>query len=213
MVCISKWLSQGELLCARCGKPILKPYDCILHHKIELDDHNCNDASIALNVENVEPLHMRCHNIEHGKGFGFKGERLVYLVYGAPSAGKSTWVKNVANEQDLIVDVNAIFEALGTGRSNKLLPQVLRVRDVLIEDIERRRGNWQDAYVIGGYPIKAERERLIERLGAIPIYVYEPLNVLLQREKDRGRNKPNLITDWMELYERTGGEPYAREEK
>lgn len=29
--------SNGEIICEHCGKPIYKKYDCIGHHKIELN--------------------------------------------------------------------------------------------------------------------------------------------------------------------------------
>ena len=38
--------ANGDLICARCGKPILKPYDCIVHHIIALTDANVNDYNI-----------------------------------------------------------------------------------------------------------------------------------------------------------------------
>ena len=192
---------NGEIICARCGKPIVKPYDCILHHKKHLTDENFMDPSVALNPDNVEPLHMRCHNLEHAKGFSFSGERLVYLVYGPPTAGLVEYVKGVktehgykdgvCTEQDLVVNVDEIFRAVGTGRSQKLLAPVMDVRNVLIDDVKRRRGRWQNAYIIGGYPVKSERERLLLELGAEEIYIEGP-------ETD-----DKYVKDWFDKYRRT----------
>lgn len=39
--------AEGLLLCEHCGKPILKDYDAILHHKIELTPQNANGELIA----------------------------------------------------------------------------------------------------------------------------------------------------------------------
>lgn len=39
--------AEGLLICEHCGKPILKEYDAILHHKIELTSQNANGELIA----------------------------------------------------------------------------------------------------------------------------------------------------------------------
>ena len=36
-----------------------------------------------------------------------------------------------------------------------------------------RKGKWKNAYVIGGYPAKMERERLEQRLNAESIFISE----------------------------------------
>ena len=49
---------NGEVICARCGKPIYKRYDIIGHHVTELTEDNVNDASISLNPDNVVLIHF-----------------------------------------------------------------------------------------------------------------------------------------------------------
>lgn len=62
----TEWINeQGEIICAYCGKPIVKKYDCIGHHKIPLTEDNVDDVSISLNPENIDLLHHRCHNKIH----------------------------------------------------------------------------------------------------------------------------------------------------
>ena len=58
---------QGELICEYCGKPIVRKYDCIGHHKIELTEDNFSDADISLNPDNIMLVHHKCHNIIHDK--------------------------------------------------------------------------------------------------------------------------------------------------
>lgn len=58
---------NGDLICEYCGEPIVKAYDCIGHHTIELDDSNVNDAEISLNPDNVQLVHHKCHNRIHSK--------------------------------------------------------------------------------------------------------------------------------------------------
>ena len=53
--------ADGNIICAHCGKPIVKAYDMIGHHKIALTEENVNDATISLNPENIDLVHHRCH--------------------------------------------------------------------------------------------------------------------------------------------------------
>lgn len=197
---------DGEIICDYCHRPIVHRWDLILHHTVPLDDRNFADPAIALNPERIQAVHLRCHNEIHAKGLGYKaGERQVYLVWGPPCAGKSIYVGKTARPGDLIVDVEAIYKALSPTRTPKVLGDVIRVRDLLIDSIARRQGHWLDAWVVGGYPIKAERERLIDRLGAIPIFLAYPKGEMLERERRRHRNRPDLVEKWYFEFERSGG--------
>ena len=74
--------SDGQIICEHCGKPITLKYDCIGHHKIELNDLNVNDYNISLNPDNIMLIHFKCHNKIHERFNGFKQQ--VYIVYGSP---------------------------------------------------------------------------------------------------------------------------------
>ena len=101
--------ADGYVHCCECGKPILQKYDLIIHHKQELSEANVNDVMVALNPDNVECICFKCHNKIHerfteGHGATAKPVRKhVYIVYGSPAAGKSTWVHSVASQYDLVV--------------------------------------------------------------------------------------------------------------
>lgn len=164
---------DGELLCAYCNKPIVRQYDCIGHHKIYLTEENVNNRDISLNPDNIELVHHRCHNKIHNK-FGH-GKREVFIVYGSPCSGKSTYVKSVMEPGDLIIDMDSIWQCIsGQKRYDKpsrLNAVVFKVRDSLLEAVKYRLGKWNNAYVIGGYPFQGERERLSDELGARLIYI------------------------------------------
>ena len=191
---------RGDLLCAYCGKPINKAYDCIAHHKIELTDDNVNDYRISLNPDLVELIHHRCHNIEHQRFEG--GRRMVYLVYGSPCSGKSTWVHDVANPDDLIVDIDSIWEAVSLSdryyKPNRLKANVFGVRDCLIEQIKTRKGNWRNAYIIGGYPLKTDRDRLCDKLGASSVFIDTERKTCLERAKNEEWKE--YISDWFDSF-------------
>ena len=140
---------QGLLLCAHCGKPIVKAYDCIGHHVIELTEENYNNADIALNPDNIVLVHHRCHNKIHNK-LGYS-QRQVFVVYGSPLSGKSSYVKETMVEGDLIIDMDRIWQCVSGCpeyvKPNRLKSVVFSARDNLLESVKYRRGKWLNAYV------------------------------------------------------------------
>ena len=176
-------INDGHLYCEYCHKPIVKAYDCIAHHTIPLTDNNYSDYNISLNPKLIQLVHHRCHNKIHNK-LGY-AHREVYLVYGSPLSGKSTYVNSVLSEGDLVIDIDNIWECVSGQtryvKPNRLKSVVFSVRDNLLECVQYRRGKWTNCYVIGGYPYEAERNRLLDKLGAKPIYIDTPKSVCLDR--------------------------------
>lgn len=205
---IERTNDNGEVICEYCGKPILKAYDCIGHHKIELTEDNVNDYQISLNPENIALLHARCHNFTHDK-LGRKS-RMVYLVYGAPLSGKSTYVKDSMSEGDLIIDMDNLWQAIsGCPRYIKPKPLkeiVYQLRDKLIEDAKYRYGKWSNVYLIGGYPLQSERERLMQELGAREVFIDTSKEECIERlAADSERDTEEWlkhIDEWFEKFSR-----------
>lgn len=194
---------NGELICTHCEKPIIKAYDCVGHHVIELTDDNVNDYDISLNPDNIALVHHRCHNIIHNK-LGYS-DRKVYLVYGSPLSGKGTFIKENASEGDLIIDIDNIWQCLsGCDRyikPNRLKGNVFQLRDVLIDMVRTRNGKWLNAWIVGGYPLRNERERICKTLKAREIFIDTPKEECLRRlyENPEGRDVDEWakhIADW-----------------
>lgn len=199
---------NGENICEYCGKPIVRAYDCIGHHKNALTEENYQDAAISLNPDNIMLVHHRCHNKIHDR-LGLSYERQVYLVYGSPMSGKTTWVNDNKRAGDLIIDMDSIWQCLsGCERyvkPNRLKRNAFILRDTMLNMVKYRTGNWLNAYIIGGYPLQGERERLIKELGAREIFIDEPMEVCLERlsEANDSRDKEQwteFIMDWFEKY-------------
>ena len=198
--------TDNGLVCAHCGKPILKPYDCIGHHVIELTEDNVNDYSISLNPDNVILIHFKCHNLEHNRWNGHAQK--VYLVYGSPCSGKTSWVNEVANGDDLILDVDRIWDAVcndgrynktngKSKRPNRIKANVFAVRDCIIDQIKTRFGQWRNAFIIGGYPLRSDRDRLCNLLNAEPIFISATKEECLARaEVERPEDWKEYIEDW-----------------
>lgn len=199
--------SQGYIICTECGKPIVRAYDCIGHHIIELTEENYTDANISLNPDNIALIHHKCHNRIHNK-LGY-AQRQVYVVYGSPLSGKSSYVQEAMVEGDLIIDMDSIWQCVsGCERyvkPNRLKSVVFAVRDNLLESVRYRRGKWLNAYIIGGYPFKAERDRLIDTLGAREVFIDTDKDTCINRllACEDGRDKAEwerYINDWWLQY-------------
>ena len=199
---------DGQIICEYCGKPIVKSYDIIGHHKTELTEENVHDYEISLNPENISFVHHRCHNFIHNKLNS--SCRKVYLIYGAPLSGKSYFVKNNMSEGDLVVDLENIWKCisnLDNQKPNRLKAVAFKMRDVLLDSVKYRVGKWKNAYIIGGYPLNTERERLVRELGAEEIFIDASIEECLQRldQTSDGRDKDETkkyIESWFEKYTR-----------
>lgn len=165
--------SDGLTVCEHCGKEIIKAYDIILHHMEELTEDNVNDSNVSFNPDNIKLVHHKCHNLIHKK-LCYK-ERQVYLVYGSPLSGKSSYVNEVMNEGDLIVDIDLIWKSVSNCemyvKPNRLKSIVFGIRDYLLDSIKYRRGQWHNAYIVGSYPLIGDRERLCKELCAREVFI------------------------------------------
>ena len=207
--------ADGFVHCADCGKPILHKYDLIIHHKQELTEANVNDHNISLNPDNVECVCFQCHNKVHER-FGYNKSsnqkpvsKQVFIVYGSPCAGKSTWVHSVATEADLVVDMDSIWQMIGINqRYDKpaaLRSVVFEVRDKLYDIIKYRSGKWHNAYIITGGALKGDRDRLQQRVGADQlVYIDTDHDTCIKRAMDRGDKADEwiqYINEWFEKYQ------------
>lgn len=209
---------DGYVHCCRCGKPIINKYDLIIHHKQELSEGNVNDAMVALNPDNVECICFACHNKVHDRFGDSRGnthrpvQKKVYIVYGAPASGKTSWVQANASADDLVVDMDSIWQMISINdrydKPSSLKHIVFEVRDKLYDIIRYRSGNWHSAFVITGGALKGDRDRLMQRLGADDlIFIDASYEVCMARVKCKGLTDRQLkdwqgyIKDWFERYQ------------
>lgn len=202
---IERLNDEGEIICEYCGKPIVKAYDIIGHHKTELTEDNVKDANVALNPNNVVFVHHRCHNLIHEK-LGYS-TRQVFLVYGAALSGKSTWVSDNMQTGDLIIDMNLLWKAVSGGdeKPNRLKAVVFKMRDTLLDAVKYRLGRWENAYIVGGYPLQAERERICREMGAREVFIDATKQECLARaeafeDEEKKKNYQGFIEEWFARY-------------
>lgn len=189
--------------CERTGQVFEDLSQLIAHHKVELTEDNVDDPNISLNPELIEIISFKEHNKEHRR-FGHKQN--VYIVYGSPLSGKTTLVREMMQYGDIVLDLDEIWRAVSFQeqytKPNNLRFNIFKMRDDFMEQIKMRYGNWYDAYIIGGYPEKYERQRLADELGAELIYCESTKEECIDRlEKN---NKPRAwleyINSWWEKY-------------
>lgn len=163
-------------VCAKCGGVFdiseLRP-----HHKVELTLDNIDDVNVTLNPDNIEVLCHDCHNAAH-KRFGYAvGAKHAYLVYGSPCAGKTTYVNSVATRNDLIVDLDKIHRAICIcglyDKPDATKRVAFNVRDYLLDEVRTAtpRRKWQDAYIIGTYPDRIDRDMFVQDYGAELVHI------------------------------------------
>lgn len=183
--------------CDYCGEWIDKSDDVTLHHIEELTPDNYMDHSISLNPENIKQVHSGCHNKIH-KHAGYK-PRKVYIVYGPPMSGKSSYVKQRAWPGDIIVDMDSIFEAISGlpryDKPNTLLNNVFAIHTLLLDNIKTRYGRWDNAWIIGGYAEQYKRNKLAKDLGAELIYMGSSREECIGRLK-RDEHRRKRETEW-----------------
>lgn len=192
---------DGVLRSEVTGKPILRRYDAIVHHKIELTEENVNDYDVSLNPANVMVVSFRDHNKIHERFEGFR--QRVFLVYGSPCSGKSSFVREQANGDDLILDVDRIWDAVcldgWKGKPRRLNPIVFRIRDEIIDAVRTRTGKWRNCWIVGGFPLKTDRDRICQLLRAEPIYCEATLEECLARcKEERPPEWETYVRDWFE---------------
>ena len=207
---------NGVIWCEHCGKPIIYKYDRIAHHKEHLTLGNVNDALIALNPANIIFVHHRCHNEIHER-FGFEKPRAprmkkVYLVHGSPCSGKTTYTAGVAGAGDLVLDMDAIWSCISAPgqdghacRDERLRHNAFRVRDCILDMIKTRYGEWNNAYIIGGYPRIMERERMATIYGAEMIHIDTPREVCELRAAQRPAEWLRYVAGYWDAFQDNGG--------
>ncbi len=181
-----EWLDLREQIilergatCTMCGEVIVESKFIQLHHIEELSPDNINDRNITLNPDNLQVLCQVCHNKLHGrycKGAlrNIKPKR-INIVYGPPMAGKTSLVREHIQPGDLVIDMDRLYKAISFmseyDKPNAIKFNVMAVRNLLIDQVKTRYGNFKNAWIVGGYANKVDRERLASELGAELIFV------------------------------------------
>lgn len=204
-------IAERGLVCEHCNKLISRAREAHVHHIIELTAENYKDALIALNPENVMVVHRGCHNALHDR-FGNEKYRNkeVYIVYGMPLSGKTSFVEERKGRMDIVLDMDKLYKAITLlpdyDKPDNLFTIVRGVYNQLLDNVKTRTGRWHKAWVIGGYPDKYRREKLANDLGAELIFIECTREEAIERlkaceyRKDKAEEYTGYIDKWIERY-------------
>lgn len=169
-----------------------------LHHIRELTVSNIGDPEVTLNHENLLWLCKDCHFKAHrelimkglnrkkagkqvneaGYYFDENGEiaqAKVFIVYGSPASGKTTYVREHMRDGDLVIDLDLIKRAIsmrdGGDAPDNLLNVAIVMREAAYEMIAAGDVDSRTVWVVATLPERAERMALAERLGAELVYI------------------------------------------
>lgn len=203
-----KLKTQCGGICQRCGRVMSDWSKLIVHHIIPLTMQNVYDPNISLNENNLEVVCIDCHNAEHNR-FGHH-EQKVFIVYGSPCSGKSSYVNSVKKRGDLIFDIDQIWKTISGcelfEKPDCLTNIVLDIRRYIINAVKMRQGKWNNAYIIGGYANKIKREQLAKQLGAEMVFINKTKEECIRNlQADKTREAVKLkwlgyIDDWFNEY-------------
>ena len=195
-------------VCDRCGKDFSDDTSkLIAHHKEHLTDETLKDPSIAVDPQNIEIVCQKCHAHYHAER-GATKKKQVFIVYGSPFSGKSTYVRQNMETGDLVIDLDTIYCAIGWQplyqHPESLQKTAFGIRDYLHDQVRMRAGGWSTAWVVAGLPRRDERERLAARLGASLIMVEASQEECIKRcrmaEDGRGIEWEEYILKWFKDY-------------
>lgn len=145
---------------------------------------------------------------------------MVYLIYGSPCSGKTTYVKEHFKAGDIVCDVDRLYAALCFNEEHKeelYAQEVAKELNKSLLDIVRDRiGHWKNAYVVSLANTPEKLQKAMERVNADQaIYIDTPYEVCMERAKERPFYFEFLIEEW--FAENTIGEhdvqSYRREEQ
>lgn len=128
---------------------------------------------------------------------------MVYLIYGSPCSGKSTYINEHMKRGDLICDVDLIYGAIsGQNPHDAELythETACQLTSALKDIIRDRQGGWKDAYVVSiantTEKVKAEADRI---KADECIFIDTPYEVCMERAEERPFYFQWIIQEWFE---------------
>lgn len=208
-----------------------------VHHKVFLRPENIRDRNITLNPDNFELLCYECHQRQHeaarrtaalnakhragrndvlvsGSYYYDENGNLqpfkVYVVWGPPGGGKTTYVRKHMQEGDVVIDLDLLGRALCMADKTDVPRNVERIaldiRDFIYSKIADRKLNAKHVWIVAGLPKKHQRHEVAERLKAdlIPVRVdfddcYQ--HVMQDPERKDKELQLAIIEKWFRDYE------------
>lgn len=130
-----------------------------------------------------------------------------FLVYGPPCGGKSTWVADRIGDNDLVVELDSLFQAMTWRKTHRIehaaKPFVFSSWAMMLNRIEQEGFEGDNVYVITAGANQAKRNELAEKIGGELIPIIPTRQDAHDRCDGAGRPKQwhKFIDEWFEAYE------------
>jgi predicted kinase len=128
--------------------------------------------------------------------------RNVYLVCGPPCSGKSTWVEQRAQPNDLVADLDVIARSMGSPAQWIHPPAIAREADAVMADLEQQAADLTHgtAYIIRTMPRGDTRALVAEWLRAKVVLLDPGQHVCIDRAIGRPRGTVSVIRRWYRTF-------------
>lgn len=222
-VYINARLLKDGGMCERCHEQT----GAELHHIEHLSIFNINNPDITLNPDNLMWLCKDCHFAMHKEsimqGFAKRKKKKVlnesgvwfddtgrphkqeiYIVWGSPASGKSTYVNAHKFDTDMVVDLDRIKSAIG--ETDNLIKTAFDIRDFIYSLVEKKQIDCKRIWIVAGLPKRQQRKELQERFNANMIFIDKTYDECIENSlKDSSRTnklyQEYIIKKWFEDYE------------
>jgi 5-methylcytosine-specific restriction protein A len=138
------------------------------------------------------------------------------IVCGPPCSGKNHYIEQHQQPGDTVIDWDAIAVELGSPKQHHhpkaMYGRIAAEYERRLAQLEQQPPTDHDVWIIRGLPEPTERQAYAARLNAEVVTLTPPLEVLLQRARDRGHAV--RLTEWSirRWFERAGKTTFARAE-
>lgn len=120
------------------------------------------------------------------------------IVCGPPCAGKNHYIEQHGQPGDVVIDWDAIAVELGSPKQHHhpkaMYAQIAAEYERRLDQVEQDPPADRDVWIIRGLPERTERQAWAERFGAVVVALTPPMDVLLQRARERGHAVG--LTEW-----------------
>lgn len=129
---------------------------------------------------------------------------MVYLIYGPPCGGKSTYIKEHLSRGDVVCDIDLIYSAISGDDEHDadlyIHDIAKRVTRSLLDIIRDRDGIKKDVYVVSLANTKEKLEKAKERVNADEcIFIDTPYETCMERAKERPFYFQWIIQEWFQM--------------
>jgi len=135
----------------------------------------------------------------------------VFIIWGAPASGKTTYVREHKGKYDIVVDLDYLAAALSMSsdvqdKNSDAFFLALDVRNLLYDLIAERKYNFEAVWIVTMLPEKDKRIRLQQKLKAELIHIDTGKEECLLRARTDGSRRDKqtqykIIHDYFEKLE------------